>query len=190
MEVGVDLELEVDRDYEYIVSESIRTGHSITDVCSYTDHNGRTYNGWMAGAYSLPNDGEEQDRQDFIHHIYRLILDSRLGLAPIVYPRYVLDIATGTGIWAIEFAKEHPDTLVYGTDLRFTALPICLFKDPFLASAFFRGELSLKPPQSLASRVYIQMTAEHPGHNSIDCLLAWDIVRPYKGVVDICEYGK
>lgn len=72
----------------------------------------------MAKAYSLPNDGEEQDRQDFIHHIYRLILDGKLGLAPIDSPKHVLDIATGTGIWAIELAEEHLDALVVGTDLR------------------------------------------------------------------------
>jgi len=29
----------------------------------------------------------------------------------------VLDIGTGTGIWAIDFADEHPSTAVLGTDL-------------------------------------------------------------------------
>lgn len=28
-----------------------------------------------------------------------------------------LDIGTGTGIWAIDFADEHPETTVIGTDL-------------------------------------------------------------------------
>ncbi|KAL2066139.1 hypothetical protein VTL71DRAFT_2210 [Oculimacula yallundae] len=113
---GVSLQLEVDRDYDY-ESGRVHTGTTITDVYSYTDCNGRTYHGRTRGAYSLPNDGEEQDRQDFIHHIYRLILDSKLGLAPTDSPSHVLDIATGTGIWAIEFAKEHPDAFVVGTDL-------------------------------------------------------------------------
>lgn len=29
----------------------------------------------------------------------------------------VLDIGTGTGIWAIDFADEHPETKVFGVDL-------------------------------------------------------------------------
>jgi methylase of polypeptide subunit release factors len=29
----------------------------------------------------------------------------------------VLDIGTGTGIWAIDFADEHPEAEVIGTDL-------------------------------------------------------------------------
>lgn len=37
--------------------------------------------------------------------------------APIKEPQSVLDIGTGTGIWAIEFADEFPGALVIGTDL-------------------------------------------------------------------------
>jgi ubiquinone/menaquinone biosynthesis C-methylase UbiE len=39
---------------------------------------------------------------DFIHAIYMLAL-GRLHLAPIVSPGHVLDIDTGTGIWALNF---------------------------------------------------------------------------------------
>lgn len=46
-----------------------------------------------------------------------LLLDHRLHCAPVQSPKHVLDIATGTGIWAIQFAKQHPDATVTGTDL-------------------------------------------------------------------------
>lgn len=43
---------------------------------------------------------------DFLHHIYGLILDGKLQKAPIDQNiQRVLDIGTGTGIWAIEFAE-------------------------------------------------------------------------------------
>lgn len=38
-------------------------------------------------------------------------------MAPLNYPRRVLDIGTGTGIWAVDFAHEYPDSTVVGTDL-------------------------------------------------------------------------
>ena len=34
-----------------------------------------------------------------------------------VPPKYVLDIATGTGIWAREFAEQNPSSYVIGSDL-------------------------------------------------------------------------
>jgi ubiquinone/menaquinone biosynthesis C-methylase UbiE len=44
-------------------------------------------------------------------------LDDQLYLAPLASPKYVLDVATGTGIWAIEIALRHPQARVIGTDL-------------------------------------------------------------------------
>ncbi|RDW64402.1 class I SAM-dependent methyltransferase [Aspergillus mulundensis] len=51
------------------------------------------------------------------HHIYRMLLQGELQRAPIKNPARVLDIGTGTGIWAIDFADEHPETEVIGNDL-------------------------------------------------------------------------
>lgn len=40
------------------------------------------------------------------HHIFRLLLRDRLHLAPIgKNPQRILDMGTGTGIWAIEMAE-------------------------------------------------------------------------------------
>ncbi|KAI1849703.1 hypothetical protein JX266_004652 [Neoarthrinium moseri] len=93
------------------------TGHTIADIVSTVEEDGRTYHGYMAGEYSLPNDGEEQDRQDFQHTLYSILLDGKLATAPVNSPRHVLDIGTGTGIWALEYAEANPDSHVIGTDL-------------------------------------------------------------------------
>lgn len=48
----------------------------------------------------------------------KLLLDGWLALAPMQQaPRHVLDVATGTGIWALEFAEKYPQSFVIGTDL-------------------------------------------------------------------------
>jgi hypothetical protein len=50
----------------------------------------------------LPNDEGEQDRLDISHHVLRLALNGELFAAPLDDPKRILDIWTGTGIWAIE----------------------------------------------------------------------------------------
>lgn len=43
---------------------------------------------------------------DLGHHIYSLVLGGKLHVAPLSNtPQRVLDIGTGTGIWAIDFAE-------------------------------------------------------------------------------------
>ncbi|PVH74265.1 putative methyltransferase [Cadophora sp. DSE1049] len=97
-----------------VASSSVSLASSITH---YKYENGRRYHAFREGEYYLPNDEEEQARLDLQHHIYRLCLSGALYLAPISNPQTVLDIGTGTGIWAIEFADEYPGSLVIGTDL-------------------------------------------------------------------------
>lgn len=69
------------------------------------------------GKYVLPNDEEEQDRLDSVHHMWLIVGEGEITKAPIRAPQKVLDLGTGTGIWAIEFADEHPSAVVIGTDL-------------------------------------------------------------------------
>ena len=40
-----------------------------------------------------------------LHHIYLLLQSGHLHTAPISEPQKVLDLGTGTGIWALDFAE-------------------------------------------------------------------------------------
>ncbi|RDW82385.1 hypothetical protein BP6252_03497 [Coleophoma cylindrospora] len=99
---------------ESVTSSSTSLASSITN---YQYENGRRYHAYRQGEYYLPNDETEQARLDLQHHIYLLCQGGALYSAPIDNPQSVLDIGTGTGIWAVEFADQHPGALVIGTDL-------------------------------------------------------------------------
>jgi ubiquinone/menaquinone biosynthesis C-methylase UbiE len=40
-----------------------------------------------------------------LHHIFRLVQGGSLFVAPLREPSRVLDMGTGTGIWAVHFAE-------------------------------------------------------------------------------------
>lgn len=89
-----------------------------SSIRGYKYEYGRRYHAYKEGKYVLPNDEAEQDRLDLHHHVFRLILGGRLYRAPISpHVQRVLDYGTGTGIWAMDFADEHPSAFVTGTDL-------------------------------------------------------------------------
>ena len=107
-----------DGDSAFGEGASTRTVSITSSILDYKYENGRRYHAYREGAYYLPNDEAEQDRLDLYHHIFLLILDGRLYCAPINdKPKRCLDVCTGTGIWAIDFADEFPDAEVIGTDL-------------------------------------------------------------------------
>ena len=69
----------------------------------------------------LPNDESELDRLDLTHNMLKITLGMKLFIAPISEkPARILDVGTGTGIWAIEMGDEYPMAEIIGTDLSAT----------------------------------------------------------------------
>jgi hypothetical protein len=100
-------------------TESI-AGLSIRPYTEDYKENGRTYHSFMDGKYLFPNDGLEQDRLSLQHRLFRLTFEGKLYLCPVGESRQlhrVLEVGTGTGLWAIEFGDEHPEVDILGIDL-------------------------------------------------------------------------
>ncbi len=116
--IDVDRSNETDSVFDDTSDTSSYASSLISEVRNYKYENGRRYHVYREGQYVLPNDEDEQDRQDLLHHVRNLALGGRLFKAPIgPSPQRVLDIGTGTGIWAIDFADQFPSAEVIGTDL-------------------------------------------------------------------------
>ncbi|KAI1363481.1 S-adenosyl-L-methionine-dependent methyltransferase [Xylaria arbuscula] len=98
------------------ISESIKSSTMSLDPTLYhfIEENGRTYHKYKQGTH-ISSTNVIVDLQ---HQLFCITIGSKLNLCPLPEkPKRVLDIATGTGIWAIEFATQYPDTEVIGTDL-------------------------------------------------------------------------
>src|SRR5258708_39419939 len=66
--------------------------------------------------YMLPRDMEEINRLDFQHYVLRYAFRG-LYAAPLRNPRDILDVGTGTGLWAREMAQLFPLARVVGLAL-------------------------------------------------------------------------
>ncbi|HEX8982683.1 MAG TPA: methyltransferase domain-containing protein [Ktedonobacterales bacterium] len=70
--------------------------------------------------YILPSDAGELNRLDFQHYLLRSALRGNYA-SPLRDPRAILDVACGTGRWAIEMASMFPQASTVGFDM--TPLP-------------------------------------------------------------------
>ncbi|KFY46806.1 hypothetical protein V495_02247 [Pseudogymnoascus sp. VKM F-4514 (FW-929)] len=82
--------------------------------------NGRLYHGYRKGMYMFPCDEEEKDRMDIFHQFFHVARQGVLSSAPYTknYDGHrILDLGTGTGIWAIDMADKYPEAEVMGFDI-------------------------------------------------------------------------
>lgn len=108
---------------------SVYTASVTSSVTNYHEENGRRYHAYREGrespwshhlvavirnpnhlsGYLLPNDEKENERLDIHSAMINNAMGDRLFFAPIGdKPQRVIDICTGTGIWAIDFGRAKP----------------------------------------------------------------------------------
>ncbi|KAH6851714.1 S-adenosyl-L-methionine-dependent methyltransferase [Alternaria alternata] len=110
----------------------------LSEVRRGVEIEGRLYPSYGKHEYGMPIDEKELDRNDLQHHKYTLLLKDRLYVAPISEDTLadansrVLDLGTGTGIWAMDMADKYPNTEVIGVDIAATQPPFvppnCVFE--------------------------------------------------------------
>lgn len=74
-----------------------------SSVFYYKVENGRSYHGFHCSKYILLNDKEEQERMNLHYQSMRLVLYNQYWISPI-QPIRILDVGTGTSVWAIDVA--------------------------------------------------------------------------------------
>ncbi|KAK1469283.1 methyltransferase [Colletotrichum melonis] len=90
-----------------------------SSVVDYPVEYGRRYHAYRPGTYKFPNDEKEMDRLDLAHAMIVKATGSKLFHAPLDWEKIqsILDIGTGTGLWAVEMGDIFERAEVYGNDL-------------------------------------------------------------------------
>ncbi|KAJ4595961.1 hypothetical protein HRR86_004437 [Exophiala dermatitidis] len=116
MQPDPNVEEEDDPGYDSASDQTATTSLN-SSIFDWVYENGRRYHSYRPTQYVLPNDEEEQERLDLTHHLFTLVLHGAYCLTPLENPQAILDVGTGTGIWAIDMGDLYPSAVVTGTDL-------------------------------------------------------------------------
>lgn len=97
------------------------TASITSSILNYRTISGRTYHSDSVtdGEYWGPNDTKHVEALDPNYHAVDLMLGGKLHLAPLDEKKLAnaIDIGTGSGLWAIDFADKYPTCSVVGTDI-------------------------------------------------------------------------
>ncbi|KAE9377506.1 UMTA methyltransferase [Stipitochalara longipes BDJ] len=113
-------EADFDEDDGGYISDQLSSSSTslASSIRAHTFEDGIRYHKFHDGSYAFPNDETEQNRDDMKHAMTLLLCANRLHFAPIGdSPQNIIDLGTGTGIWAIDMADKYPSATVIGIDL-------------------------------------------------------------------------
>ena len=111
-----DVDSALGSDDESTLTDSLRS--SLLESVREHGRGYHRYSSTVGPQYPLPEDEVEQARLDLQHEMIKRTFTGKLYLSPIQKDIHeVLDLGTGTGVWAIEMADENPQANVLGMDL-------------------------------------------------------------------------
>lgn len=96
------------------------TASIASTIYNYRVLHGRTYHSEAVtdNEYWGPNDQKQIEALDIYYHGIWLMLGEKLHQAPIKDDiKHAIDIGTGSGLWAVDFADKYPNCEVIGTDI-------------------------------------------------------------------------
>ncbi|KAK0617008.1 S-adenosyl-L-methionine-dependent methyltransferase [Immersiella caudata] len=111
--------LDDDADVAGSTTSSLResTASITSSIYEYRTLHGRSYQASNTTEYWFPTDDRHVSGNDVAHAYLTMLMKNKLHLAPVENPKKILDVGTGSGIWAIDIADQYPDAEVIGTDI-------------------------------------------------------------------------
>ncbi|KAF2138077.1 uncharacterized protein K452DRAFT_234911 [Aplosporella prunicola CBS 121167] len=115
IQAGEERDLDTASESGFSTDSDARSVSLTSNVRDFVFENGRRFHKFREGRYLFPNDDQEQEREDMKHALVVTVMGNMLHYAPIGdNPQNILDIGTGTGIWAVEMAETYPSATVQG----------------------------------------------------------------------------
>ncbi|KAG6138398.1 hypothetical protein E4U35_008367 [Claviceps purpurea] len=107
-----------DFDISSIEGDDGTTSLASSILSAQADEHGHRYAVFRDVRYPMPIDEIEQNREDLKHSMLMMLTENKLFFSPIGdHPQKILDIGTGTGIWAVEVGDRYPSAKVRGIDI-------------------------------------------------------------------------
>ncbi|TVY82740.1 Secondary metabolism regulator laeA, partial [Lachnellula suecica] len=106
---------------------ALHYGSVSSSIYNFRMENGRTYHAvsnfnlwkeWSSDIFvGSTRTEKEQDRMDLVYHAILRLFDGKPFFAPVINPQRIVDMGTGTGIWALDVGDQYPEAQVVGIDL-------------------------------------------------------------------------